>query len=476
MSRVDEVLRSLTRRRFFALNFKMIMVILTAAVIAIGAFFGLTVLEEHMAQDFYLSESAQKRLTDNAYDSLTTYIQKNHVKASDTQKLNAWLEEQDYTQLIVYDNKHDIYSAGFVLDSSDASAVSQDSQSTALHNKADAADADPEEGRIRADRFQADLYNRIVSFADGRYYVFIKVTEEISWYNTMNILNVVISAMLFLFVILIYNTLIIRRIGQLSEEVQQISEGDLDLAIHVGHNDEIGNLAASVDSMRDALIERMNNEREAWDANTQLITAMSHDIRTPLTSLIGYLDIIESGKFDSEEERSRYIASSREKAFQLKELSDKLFRYFLVFGREEAERDMELVDGGILFQQLLVEHVAETTGYGYRVNLQYNIPEGVLVRVDISSVQRLFDNLFSNLMKYADRRFYIEIKADLIRDKVKLILSNHIQEETKKVESTKIGVKTCKKICTDMGCSFHAMEEEKIYTTEILVPVVKVSD
>ena len=82
MSRVDEVLRSLTRRRFFALNFKMIMVILTAAVIAIGAFFGLTVLEEHMAQDFYLSESAQKRLTDNAYDSLTTYIQKNHVKAS----------------------------------------------------------------------------------------------------------------------------------------------------------------------------------------------------------------------------------------------------------------------------------------------------------------------------------------------------------------------------------------------------------
>jgi signal transduction histidine kinase len=300
----------------------------------------------------------------------------------------------------------------------------------------------------------------------------MKVTEETGWYYTMNTLNVVIAAVLFLFVILLYNTMIIRRISRLSEEVQQISEGELDQEIHQGHNDEIGNLAASVDSMRDALIERMNNERQAWDANTQLITAMSHDIRTPLTSLIGYLDIIESGRFESEEERSRYIASSREKAFQLKELSDKLFRYFLVFGGGGVEREMENVDAGILFQQLLLEHVAETSSYGYRVNLQYNVPEGVLVRVDISSVQRLFDNLFSNIMKYADRRFSVEIKADLIKDKVKLILSNHIQEETKKVESTMIGVKTCKKICTDMGCTFHAMEEEKIYTTEILIPVL----
>ena len=62
-------------------------------------------------------------------------------------------------------------------------------------------------------------------------------------------------------------------------------------------NDEIGRLAESVDAMRDSIVDRLNSEKKAWDANTQLITAMSHDIRTPLTSLIGYLDIIGTGKY-----------------------------------------------------------------------------------------------------------------------------------------------------------------------------------
>ena len=76
--------------------------------------------------------------------------------------------------------------------------------------------------------------------------------------------------------------------------------------------DEIGTLAASVDSMRNSIVETMRSEKAAWNSNTALITAMSHDIRTPLTSLVGYLDIIEGGKYKSEEELIHYIKSSRE--------------------------------------------------------------------------------------------------------------------------------------------------------------------
>ena len=109
--------------------------------------------------------------------------------------------------------------------------------------------------------------------------------------------------------------------------------------------------------------------------------------------------------------------------------------------------------------------------YEYKVELQYHIPEGVMVEVDISAIRRLFDNLFSNIMKYANFHFPVEIKADVIAGRLKFFLQNHICEEAKKVESTRIGVRTCKKICEDMHATFHAMEEEKIYTTEILFPI-----
>ena len=90
----------------------------------------------------------------------------------------------------------------------------------------------------------------------------------------------------------------------------------------------------------------------------------------------------------------------------------------------------------------------------------------------MSGVHRIFDNLFSNMMKYASEKFPIEVKGSLIQNKVKLVFQNHIREEAKKVESTKIGVKTCQRLVQDLHGSFHVMEEEKIYTTEILFPVI----
>ena len=95
----------------------------------------------------------------------------------------------------------------------------------------------------------------------------------------------------FMSVIVIYNTKIIHKMTRLSREVQAVTDGDLDAEIDPTSNDEIGRLAVNVDTMRNAIVEKLQSEKIAWDANTQLITAMSHDIRTPLTSLIGYLDI-----------------------------------------------------------------------------------------------------------------------------------------------------------------------------------------
>ena len=164
-------------------------------------------------------------------------------------------------------------------------------------------------------------------------------------------------------------------------------------------------------------------------------------------------------------------AASRDKAFQLKDLSDKLFQYFLVFGSKGAEKDFEIYDAGILIQQLLSEHAAELINYGFDVDFDYRVSEGVEIEADVSGLRRLFDNLFSNIMKYAEKAVPIKILAEVQGDKIFVTATNGIREDSRNVESNKIGLKTCEKICKDMGGDFNYTDEENIFTVNATLRV-----
>ena len=148
-----------------------------------------------------------------------------------------------------------------------------------------------------------------------------------------------------------------------------------------------------------------------------------------------------------------------------------MFQYFLVFGNQGSDRTLESYDAGILFQQLLAEHCAEAISYEYRVDFQYTIPEEVNVMTDISGLRRLFDNVFSNIMKYADKKEVIRIEAGLNGSIIKIIIENHILEQAKKVESTRIGLKTCERICSDLQGAFRYTEDEHLFTVEVTFPI-----
>ena len=113
-------------------------------------------------------------------------------------------------------------------------------------------------------------------------------------------------------------------------------------------------------------------------------------------------------------------------------------------------------------KELLAEHCAEAISYDYKVDFQYTIPEEVNVMTDISGLRRLFDNVFSNIMKYGDKREDIRVEAALNGTIVKIVVENHILEQAKKVESTRIGLKTCERICSDLQGTFRYTEEEHL--------------
>ena len=124
----------------------------------------------------------------------------------------------------------------------------------------------------------------------------------------------------------------------------------------------------------------------------------------------------------------------------------------------------------------MIEHISELTQYGYEVELTDEIPENVMIDTETSAMQRLFDNLFSNIMKYASHDYPIIITAEVIQNKIKIVLKNHVTEDAGKVESTKIGVKTCKKIVDDLNGTFRALEENGVYKTIILYNIKYIKD
>lgn len=258
-----------------------------------------------------------------------------------------------------------------------------------------------------------------------------------------------------------------RYIYQLKEELALLEGGDLEHPITIKGRDELGELAASIDAMRKSIIQRQAGEEAARQANQELITAMSHDLRTPLTSLIGYLDILTTRRYQNQEQARACLENSRKKAYELKDLSDKLFEFFLVYGREDAPK-LETVDCAAFLMQTLEEGLFLLEDQGFSVERDTPDPK-CLLRVDVGLLRRALDNMVSNLCKYADPSAPLKLRWRQRDGRFELELSNRVHPAPK-VQSTGLGLKTCKRILALHGGSFEAREENGWFMVRICLP------
>lgn len=160
----------------------------------------------------------------------------------------------------------------------------------------------------------------------------------------MWIVSLLLGCAVLALTLLAYNRRVARRVVAISQEVQSIGAGNLYLQLEPKGRDEISQLTASVEQMRLSLLRKTSEEQRALQQNSDLITAMSHDIRNPLTALLGYLDLAKNGQYRSEEELQSFLDAAYGKAEQLKTLTDELFRYSLLFGCKELPMQMESYD------------------------------------------------------------------------------------------------------------------------------------
>ncbi|MBQ8696877.1 MAG: HAMP domain-containing histidine kinase [Clostridia bacterium] len=314
-----------------------------------------------------------------------------------------------------------------------------------------------------------DEYSQRISYKTLN--VYIAVDDDVRLLIVLIIASVVISLLVFAFFTLMLVSTRFRYLVELEGEVAEIEGGMIDRRVTVKGDDEIALLARSIEDMRMSMVMRLESEKEAYDANKELITAMSHDLRTPLSALIGYLEIVDAGVYSSDEQKDQYIKKSVEKAYQLKAMSDKLFDYFTVFKNEGTEElKTEVYDGYELLSQMIGEQSYMLEEQGYSIEYAGMDDPGASpfgLQVDSGALLRVFDNIYSNILKYADKSAPVRISMQVDDYNVRVTVSNKVNKKAVKVASTKIGLKSCRRLLSRMNGTLKSQTNGEEYSVTV---------
>ena len=212
-------------------------------------------------------------------------------------------------------------------------------------------------------------------------------------------------------------------ISKISAAIQNISEGDLNTTVEIIGDDEFSTMAANLNKMVEDIRELMDKERESERTKNELITNVAHDLRTPLTSIIGYLELLSGNAPIPEEMKKKYINITYIKAKRLEKLIEDLFGFTkLTYGKITMK--VAPVDIVKLLSQLLEEFYPNFTEKNLAYELQSNVPAKVIM-ADGNLLARLFDNLINNAIKYGAEGKRILVKVNATNTVVTISVTNY---------------------------------------------------
>lgn len=382
----------------------------------------------------YMAPSAIAARNVKYLESLQEYVLENDISSKDTASIKRWVKSQKYVYLFLYKDNELLFEGG--VDDESGSSITIGSPN----------DEDISRKEMMPIRLSDGVILASVSESTGHVF-----------YNISYIVSILAAFIVFAVIMLTYFSRMMMRIQRLARCVRLI-EHDKDASdIKDDVGDEISGLADDVNKMRASILEKVEEERNAWQANAQLITAMSHDIRNPLTVLIGYLDIIGLQN-DISKQSMGYVSACKDTAMKIKSLSDDMFQYFLVFGKKNVDMSLQEYDMLDLLTEMLYEHIIlmSENGYEFIVN---KVDKACNAVIDATVFARVIDNVFSNIEKYADSTKPIYINMGFDDGKLRIRFENTIAH--KDTESNGIGLKTCVKIMETLGGEFTIQNDEE---------------
>ena len=274
-------MQGVTKRN--SLYFQLIILLVISGAVALAVFYGLNTVGENVVYYYYNHSNYSAKREKNYVAELQSYVSSNELKSSDTDELSQWVTEKAVIiSLWLYKDN------ALIFDSDYPDNATYSSEPAYLDEN-------------NGSRFYT------IEFADGEVEVGISGVFDYQLYNYASFGEMLLAFSIFILMVLIGIRKKMEYIRKLSKEIQILEGGNLEYKITVTGKDELTALAGGLNCMRESFRRQTIQEAEIVRENQKIVTQMSHDIRTPLTSIMLYTELLKKGTYKNEEQFREYI-------------------------------------------------------------------------------------------------------------------------------------------------------------------------
>ncbi|UXC31787.1 HAMP domain-containing sensor histidine kinase [Bacillus safensis] len=421
--------------RKYTLAKKLALLILAAAIVSGIVFLTLQKITNDLIDGYLSSDEYYEQESAKYIQKFSRYVSENGLSSTDRKAFGEWVKKENYINLTIFNDQvlqyDSIYSA------TDESAY----------------------GKERMTQY-AKHHSYPVQFSDGKGRVMVDGFYSSRYHDLAFTLELLGATLIFLLIVLLGIRKSLRYLQMIHREIHILEGGELDYEMTVKGHDELAMIAKSIEDLRKAFLDKLQAIDELQEESRSLVTEMSHDMRTPLTSLMMNLEFAKKEETGADTQKDQYIASAYGKALQLKNLSDNLFAYFLL--DKEHESELETVAVKEVIYDLLSDQVAILYQENFKVHLLGELPDSY-INVNVELLSRIFDNVMSNLRKYADPKKDINLTFLSDQEIFEIHISNAINETNDTQESNGLGERSIKRMMTRMHGQFESIERNDVY-------------
>lgn len=308
-----------------------------------------------------------------------------------------------------------------------------------------------------------EMHSLNVTFVNGTYEVIVQSFRGVLFTYPYLAACFLVSVGVFLGGILLFVRRLTRRVHIIEGAILQMAGGDLETSVPDCGEDEIGTAARELDNLREALYDNIAREQAAQTANRDLITALSHDLRTPLTVLIGYLEVMQHNDAPD----NPYTMRCLKKAEEMKILTNHLFDAALT---EKISATPTLIDLPLsAFAEIIQDNIDFLRACGFAVQTQLSPCPATFIG-DTSMLQRICDNLFSNIVKYGDKGTPVCVSVNCTTQAMKLILCNKTKSSLP--VGHHIGLENVRRMLACHAGSLQIIEELDHFSVTLTLPLI----
>lgn len=237
------------------------------------------------------------------------------------------------------------------------------------------------------------------------------------------LVTVIATICFFIIYFLLFIKRIVKDITYISDRIIDIADGKSDEKIIIERQDEIGEIAGRINEMTEQINQLITSERDALQSNKDLIACVAHDLRTPITSVKGYLDLALDTKHYDLEQRQKYVRIAQTKANRLEYLIHDLFNYTkLTSGEITLHRSkIDLVQ---LVEQMMEEFYPLFQEEELECTTKYNISY-LEMNMDGELIARAVQNLLSNAIKYGKDGKHVYVELECLEQEVQIRVTNY---------------------------------------------------